>query len=311
MKKSIFVALVIAAGLQISPAYASAPPKVAVSIKPLHSIAAAIMKGVAEPELIVKGASSPHTYSMRPSDAELLQHADIVFWTGPELEAFLEKPIEALSGNTLNIPLIDDSDVIRLPPRESGTFEPHQDGDEHAGAGDHGEEVDPHFWLDPENARAIARVMTRTLGNIDPNHQAAYEANRKAFDAQMVSLEDEVSKEVAPIEGRPYIVFHDAYQYFERRFGLSAAGSITIKPEVQPGAARISEIETKLRSLGAICIFSEPQFEPRLIQTMAEESGAHRGVLDPLGADIPEGPDMYETLIKGLATGLNSCLSSS
>ena len=280
--------------------------RVVVSIKPIHSLVASVMKGAGVPDLIVKGAASPHTYAMRPSDATRLADANIVFWVGPPMEHFLAKPLETLATKANKVALIDAPGVEKLKPRTGGTFEPDRDGDAEEANGD---AADPHFWLDPENARAAVRVIADTLGKADPENAKVYEANAEQLDARLVALEARITAEMAPLKGKPFIVFHDAYHYFEKRFDLRAAGSITVDPEVQPGAARITEMEDKVRSLGAVCIYSEPQFEPKLVDTIAAGSRAQKGVLDPEGGSLSEGPELYETLLNNLAASLKNCLS--
>lgn len=285
--------------------YASAPD-VVVSIKPIHSLVASIMQGVGQPSLIVKGAASPHTYTMRPSDAEAIANAKIIFWVGKPLEKFLQKPLATLGSKAQSVELIDAPGVETLKPRVGGTFDPDRDGDEVDGGED---EADPHFWLDPENARAAARQIAQTLEKADPANAATYAANAAKLDLDLKALEDKIALELVPVKDKPFIVFHDAYHYFEHRFGVMAAGSITVSPEVQPGAARIAEMEDKVRSLGAVCIYSEPQFEPKLVDTIAEGSKAQKGVLDPEGGSLTEGPALYNALLSNLADNLKSCLS--
>ena len=183
------------------------------------------------------------------------------------------------------------------------------DHDSHAGH-EHGHgEVDPHVWLDPENARAMARVITEELVEHDPDNKAAYEANLAALNARLDSETAEIRDMLAPVKDKGFIVFHDAYQYFEKRFGLAAAGSITVSPEVIPGAERVSAIKAKIGELGATCVFAEPQFEPKLIAVVTEGTNARTGTLDPLGAALPAGPDQYFGLMNDLATSLKDCLA--
>ena len=186
----------------------------------------------------------------------------------------------------------------------------HEKHDDHDGHDDHGHEgVDPHDWLDPENAKAMVHEIEEALAKADPANAATYESNAEAVMAQLDSLVAEIDGELAPVKGRGYIVFHDAYQYFENRFGVSAIGSITVSPEVLPGAERVSDLQEKVRSLDATCVFSEPQFEPRLVATITENTNAGNGVLDPLGASIDNGPNLYFTLIRNMARSLKDCLS--
>lgn len=279
---------------------------VVTSIKPIQSLVAMVMEGVGQPALIVKGAASPHAYSMKPSDAEALSQANVVFWGGHQLEHFLEKPLSTLGANAKAVALVDAPSLTKLKPRDGGTFEPDRDGDEDQAEGD---AVDPHFWLDPENGRAALKVIATTLEQADPANAARYAENASKADSALQALENTIAADLAPVKGKPFIVFHDAYHYFEARFGVRAAGSITVSPDVQPGAARIAEMEDKVRSLGAVCIFSEPQFEPRLVDTVAAGSHALKGVLDPVGADLADGPTLYPTLLQNLATNLKDCLS--
>ncbi|HEY0124351.1 MAG TPA: zinc ABC transporter substrate-binding protein ZnuA [Rhizobium sp.] len=290
-------------------------PDVVVSIKPIHSLVAAIMDGVGTPELIVDGAASPHTYALKPSNAKALEAAKVIFWVGPGMEAFLEKPLSALGSNALVVQLDEAPGITKLKFREGGAFEAHDDGDEHAegDAHDHHdhehEEFDTHLWLDPHNAKAMTAEITTTLVAADPGNALTYEANQKALDDRLDALDAEIASTLAPVKSKPFIVFHDAYQYFERRYGVRVAGSITVSPESIPGAQRISEIHGKVADLGATCVFAEPQFEPKLVNVVLEGTSAKSGVLDPEAATLPQGPDLYFELMRGIANSLKTCLS--
>jgi len=311
-------ALAIPALLFAGSMRAADAPVVVTSIKPIHSLVAAIMEGVGEPELIVDGAASPHTYNLKPSNARALQEAKVIFWVGPGLEAFLEKPLQAL-GQDASIAELDNAPgLVKLPFREGGAFEAHDDGDEHAEAAhdakadhdhDHGA-FDTHLWLDPVNAKAMASEITTTLVAADPANALTYQANAKALDDRLTALDKEITATVAPVKDKPFIVFHDAYQYFEHRYGIRVAGSITVSPETIPGAERVSEIHRKVGELGATCVFAEPQFEPRLVDVVIEGTSARSGVLDPEAATLKAGPDLYFTLMRGIANSMKDCLSS-
>ena len=314
-------------------AHGDAP--VVVSIKPIHSLVAGAMEGVGSPTLIVKGASSPHTFSLTPSQAKNLYNAHLVFWVGHELEAFLEKPLSTLSANAKQVELLEVPGLTKHHFREGGAFEEHAHEEEHEhknehkheqntagkkdehGAHDHGshekhhdEEVDPHFWLDPENAKIIVHYVAHILSEYDPKNAALYEGNEQRLNAKLDALIGEVQNTLAPIKGKEFIVFHDAYQYFENRFDIVASGSITINPDLPPSVGRIQEIRNKIKKLGAICVFSEPQFEPKIIRTVMEGTSAKTGVLDPLGASMTDGSELYFELIRGMAHSLKDCLSS-
>ncbi len=253
----------------------------------------------------------------------------MIFWAGPSMETFLDKPIDTLGEGAKVIALGDAEGLTRLKFREGGPFEAHDHGHEghdhghddkkhdHAAeaseAGhdhDHGHgEYDLHFWLDPQNGKVLATDIAKTLGASDPEHAAQYEKNARDYGEKIDALTREIASELEPVKDKPFIVFHDAYQYFENRFGVKAAGSITVSPEKAPGAARIKEIHDKIKSLGATCVFSEPQFEPKLVKTVIDGTEARTGILDPLGAELKDGPDLYPQLIRNLADSLKTCLS--
>ena len=277
--------LLLAALLLALPQAADAAPRVVASILPVQSIAASVMAGVGVPELLLKGGASPHAYSLRPSDAALLAEADMTLWVGPGLETFLAKPIEALGGAARALELADAPGVALLPIREGGDWEAHADA---AGEG-HGVH-DMHLWLSTDNAAAMARSIADGLGAVDPGNASAYAANAAAFVEEMQALKARLAAELAPVAGRPYVVFHDAYQYFSREFGLNPVGSVTASPETPPGTARIAALRAKVEGLGAVCVFSEPQFEPRLVATLTEGTNAGTGTLDPLGDGLAPGP---------------------
>ena len=291
---------------------AMAAPNVVASIKPVHSLVAAVMAGVGEPTLIVKGSASPHTYALRPSDAQALESADVVFWTGHGMELFLADALTTLAGKAEVVELADAPGVKLLPVREGGAFEPHSDGDEaghdHAHEEHEHGEGDMHFWLDPENAKLMVTQIATTLAAADPENAGAYQANAAAELVKLDDLEAELKTTLAPVADKPFIVFHDAYQYFESRFGLSVAGSVTVTPDVTPGASRIDELKAKVETLGATCVFAEPNFKPTIINAITERTEAKSGVLDPEGGALTEGIDLYPTLLRGLATSLVDCL---
>ncbi|WP_404400142.1 zinc ABC transporter substrate-binding protein ZnuA [Pelagibacterium halotolerans] len=334
-----FIALVT------SPAVAA--PNVVASVKPIHSLVAAVMEGVGEPALLVDGAASPHGFSLKPSDAAELEDADLVFWVGEGLEAFLPGPLETLAGDATAVEMMEIEGLTVLETREGGLFEghdhdhdnetidDHHDGnddhdDHHDDAGDeHGHDedghdheehahdehdehggVDAHIWLDPQNARLMVAAIADALIAVDPENAETYNTNGLALSQELSALEDEISATLAPFRGTPYFVFHDAYHYFGARFGIEATGSFTVNPEIAPGAGRLAEIEETLNETGATCVFTEPQFSPAVVETIAEATGAKVGVLDPLGADLTDGPGLYPELMRDLASNLATCLSS-
>lgn len=304
---------------------------VVVSIKPLHSLVSAVMQGVGEPKLIVQGAGSEHSYNLKPSDARAIENAKVIFWAGPSMETFLDKPFDTLGEGAKVVALGEADGLTKLKFREGGPFEAHDHGDEghdhgaEAGAHDghdhtneasekadehhHHAEFDLHFWLDPQNGKVLVGDIAKVLGESDPEHAAQYEKNAADYAEKLDVLTKNIDSELQPVKDKPFIVFHDAYQYFENRFDVKAAGSITVSPEKAPGAGRIKAIHEKIKSLGAVCVFSEPQFEPRLVNTVIDGTEAKTGVLDPLGSELKDGPDLYPKLIQNLADSLKNCLS--
>lgn len=327
--KKIIISTITGLGLLCSTSsFAAIQDEVVVSIKPLHSLVSAVMEGVGTPKLIVQGAGSAHSYSLKPSDAAILQNAEIVFWTGKDMETFLEKPLQTLAHKAKIVPLSETDNLKLLRNREGGAFEAHEHGGEDHGhenlgheghssvAHGHGHndhhvhgQYDMHIWLDPENAKILLEKISQTLSTADPAHAQQYQDNAKHYLAQIDELEQQMAAELAPIKNKPFIVFHDAYQYLEKHFGLDVAGSITISPDRTPGAARIQQIKDKVKELKATCVFSEPQFEPRLVNTVLEGTNAKSGILDPLGADLRDGPSLYLQLMRNLAKSLNNCLA--
>ncbi len=285
---------------------AQADVYVVASIKPIHSLVSAVMQGVGEPSLLIEGAGSPHNYSLKPSQANELQKANLIFWIGHDLEAFLQRTIENIAPQAVSVPLIESHGIKTLPFREGASFEEHDHDkhDEH----DHGE-FDPHVWLDPNNAKILVAEIEEQLTKIYPKHADTFANNANTITKELDALTDEINLELKDVKSKGYIVFHDAYQYFEHRFDMSALGSVTVSPEVMPGVNRIRKLQQKVKQLEAICVFSEPQFEPKLVATITENTSAGSGVLDPLGASIEKGPQLYFKLIRNMALSIKECLS--
>ena len=306
--------IALAFGLHSGPL--AAAPQVVTDIAPVQSIAARVMAGLGEPGVILPPGASPHGYALRPSEARRLQEADLVVWVGPALTPWLAEPIAALAPGARVLALQDAPGVTLLPARSGGAFEAdeHEDGEEHGNAHGHGEAadgapLDGHLWLDPENAVAAARAIAAALGEIDPADATAYAANAEAFAAETADLVRSISARLAPLRGRPYLVFHDAYQYFEHRFGIAAAASVALQDGVSPGPARVAALRDRVMGEGIVCAFTEPQVEPRLLATIIEGSEVRTGTLDDIGASLPPGPGLYPALLRGLADNLEACLA--
>ena len=292
-----------------------ADPRVVVILKPVHGLVTGVMDSVAVPHLLLQGAFSPHEYSLRPSDAQALSEADVIVWVGEAMETFMERPLTSVSDETRIVELLHSPGMHLLETREGGVWDKQgiETGNgKHEGHQEHTtSQIDPHIWLDPENAAEIVQVVAATLSDVDPINKQVYDANKERVLAQIKSLRAELLISITPIKDRPFIVFHDAYQYLEKHLGLNAVGTITVTPERLPGTRRIISIRRKVAELGAVCIFSEPQFKPRILDSIVSETNAKAGILDPLGAGIPAGPNHYVTLMRRLVEDLKSCLGSS
>lgn len=313
--------MILVASLTLAPTFAQAAVSVVTTIKPVHSLVAGVMQGVGSPQLLIKGAASPHDFSLKPSQAAQLQDADVVFWIGDNLETSLAKPISTMAEKALRIELFDAPGVEHLKFRDGDGFkgDDHDHGEAHDRADggkddghNHGADgLDPHIWLDPENARAMVREIAESLSTADPENAASYKANADAMDRKLADLIQSTNERLAPVKGRSFIVFHDGYHYFEDRFGMPAAGAITLNPEVPAGADRVAEIHDIIKKRQAVCVFAEPQFEPKLIRVVLEGTQARSGTLDPLGAELEDGPGLYFALISGMADAMADCLSGS
>ncbi len=304
--RALSLALGMLIGLTVP---ALAAPRTVVSIKPIHSLVAGVMGTVGAPALLVSGFANPHAYSLRPSEARLLAQADLVVWVGPTLESFLVRPLASLPPGAKVLTLVDAKGLIVLPIRAGGLFErdsinSKDDDDAHAQGG-----VDGHIWLDPRNAQAIVDAVHEALSGLDPAHAQDYARNAAATKADLARLDEALARELAPVKIAPFIVFHDAYQYFEQRYGLAVAGSVTLGADTSAHARRISRLRNRIASDGVRCVFSEPQFNPALVQTVIEDTNARAGVLDHLGASLPEGPGFYDALMRQMAGALRECLA--
>lgn len=318
--RNLPICLCLAAGLLVAANAAAKPPQVVVTIKPIHSLVAAVMAGVGEPKLLITGAADEHSYALRPSDAHDLAAADIVFWVGPLLETFMPQPLATLASGARSVRLMDAQGLNLLPARQGGAWEAHDQGTGDAGAPPQGRTAAPqvnpgvvynaHIWLDPDNAKVLVQVIAAALAEADPQDAAIYRANAAATLQRLEKLDAALAEELGDLRQRPFIVFHDAYPYFENRYGLSAVGSVTLRPEIQPGARRLRELRAKILALGAVCVFGEPQFEPRLVQTLINGTAARTGTLDAIGAALQPGPDLYFALLQSLADHLRACLGN-
>ena len=298
----------------------NAEVKVVTSIKPIHSLASYLMDGVGKPDLIVDGYASPHGFSMKPSHAKMLQDADLIFWVGEDLENFLEKPLNSIAKKAEKIELMDIKGLNVLSFRERNIFDEHDDHDDHEGHSkkkkddhdDHDDheghghgEYDPHIWLDPINAKVILKEMTEHLIENDSKNVSTYKSNLdkalKDIDKLTMNVMTELNQSVSSI------VFHDAYQYFEKRFNVNILGAFTVNTDVMPGAEQLAQIREIIEHDKVSCVFSEPQFNPDIIKAVAKDMNIKTGVVDPLGATLNPGKDLYFDLIRNMSASFKGC----
>lgn len=317
-----FMLFGLAAATGISGAVRADVPRVAVDIAPVHSLVSKVMGELGAPELILPPGASPHGHSLRPSEARSLAGADIVFRVGDDLTPWMHDTIETLAAKARVVDLLDAPGTTVLEFRDTAVFghddhdehghddgdHDEQDHDEHAHADEHDHDGrDPHAWLDPGNAEAWVAVIARALSEFDPENEPVYAENAAAAISGLAALSSDISAQLEPVRGLRYVVFHDAYQYFESAFDLPAQGAIAIGDASDPGARRVSEIREAIRENGVTCIAAEPQYNPSLVRTVAGGDDIRATVLDPLGTGLEPGPDFYDNLIRSLADALLNC----
>ena len=322
IKKFSLIASLLSLFVFFTPA--NADVKVVTSIKPIHSLASYLMDGVGKPDLIVDGYASPHGFALKPSHAKMLQNADLIFWVGEDLENFLEKPLKSIAKKAEKIELMEIKGLKKLEFRERNIFEGHDDHghDEHKKEDEHKEhghkedkhddhhehahgEHDPHIWLDPMNAKVILKEMAEHLIENDQENASTYKANLKKALKDLDKLTKKVKSELN--KDFKSIVFHDAYQYFEKRFDVNVLGAFTVNTDVLPGAEQLSEIREIIEHDKVSCVFSEPQFNPDIINAVAKDMNIKTGVLDPLGATLTPGKTLYFDLISNMSKSFKSC----
>ncbi|MBC6438816.1 MAG: zinc ABC transporter substrate-binding protein [Rhodospirillales bacterium] len=349
-------------------------PNVTADIAPVHSLVARVMDGVGTPSLIVQSGATPHGYTLRPSEAEALQEADLVFWMGEDLTPWMDDAIGTLAAEAHVTTLLEADGTVLLDGREGALFEAHAHDDhaghdshddhdddhaghdshddhdddhadhdshddhdddhadhdshddhdddhadhdghddhdddhaDHDGHDDHGEH-DPHAWLSPRNAGTWLTIIAAGLSQADPDNADTYQANAAEAREELEALSTEISATLDPVRGGSFIVFHDAYQYFETDFDVPASGAISLGDASDPSPARIAEIQGRVQDEGIDCVLSEPQFNPGLVATVLDGTDANTGVMDPLGADLEPGPELYPQLLRNMANTLADCL---
>ncbi len=324
MKKILHLISQVIFAFLVTISISKADIKVVTSIKPIHSLASYVMDGVGKPDLIVDGFNSPHSFSLKPSHAKMIENADLIIWVGEDLEAFLEKPLNTIAKKSVNIELMNLNGIKKLKFREKNIFEGHDDhghGHKEKKHDDHGHghkekkhadheghahgEHDPHVWLDPVNAKVIIKEIENQLVKLDPNNSSKYKANSIKVRSELDNLMKNIKKDLN--DNLRFVVFHDAYQYFENRFGIKVLGALTVNPDVLPGAEQLSEIREVIEHKKINCLFSEPQFNPAIIKSIAKDTKIKTGVLDPLGATLNKGKSMYFELLQSMSVSFKGC----
>lgn len=296
-------------------ASAQAEVRVLTSIKPLQLIAAAVQDGIGEPEVLLPPGASPHHYALRPSDVRRVRDADLLYWIGPDMEGFLPRVL-----SSRDKPQVAVQDLPGMTLRHFGDSHDEHEHDEHEHAhagGDLGHDhdhrpgsLDAHLWLAADNARVIATRMAADLTRLDAANAARYAANLQAFEARLDALDGRIRPQLATLQGKPYFVFHEAFDYFEAAYGLKHAGVFSVLTEVQPGARHVAAMRERLQQAGPSCVFSEPPLRPRLAETLAAGLPVRLAELDALGGNLPVNARGYEQLLENLANGLSECLNS-
>ena len=285
---------------------------VVASIRPIHSLVASVLGDEGHVDLVIAGSGSPHSYSLKPSAARALQNADAIFLVGRDLETFLAKPLGELPHKARVVALNDDQSLHLLPSRENEEAD-----DDHGGKNDddhehhhHGEGgADPHSWLNPQNAIIMVTKIAKTLGEIAPDKTTIFQKNAEATIRKIKRLDSELVAILTPVQNRPYAVYHDGFQYFEKRYGLTYTQAVVALSHVTPSVAQMVKLKANLKKTGTLCLFSETWMKRKVTTTLANASGAREGVLDTLGAKLEPGPDLYFALMMNLANQMSRCLT--
>jgi zinc transport system substrate-binding protein len=277
---------------------ANATTTILATIKPLHSIVQNVLGDELKAQLLIDGANvSPHDFQFKPSDVRKVNNTDVVFLISPTLETFLD------TDSNKYISVIDSPELKLLEYNEGDHEDEHNHGHDHNDGS-----VDPHVWLSPKNAVAITQFIAKTLGERDPDNQSLYQTNADAYVQTLLELDKTISQSLETVKDKPFVVHHDAYQYFTHQYGLRQAEALTIHPEQQTSVAQVQKIRNFLKETQATCVFREPQFPDKMLRTIIEGTGTKIGVLDPIGAELEPGKDLYVNLLNALTQNLKECL---
>ncbi len=300
---STLLKILLSFSFLISYSSLNAEVKVVTTIKPIHSLVAGVMDGLGSPSLIVDGSNSPHNFSLKPSHAKMIEDAEIIFWVGEDLETFMIKSLESIANNATKVSFMDLDNITKLKFKEENILEVEgydDDHDKHAYG-----EFDAHIWLDPKNAIEIVHEIAKTLSLKDPNNKNVYYSNAEKLNHSLNELIKKINLSIN--KDARFIVFHDAYQYFEKRFDVSSAGALILNEEALPSAKRVSEIHKIIKKQNINCIISEPQFNPNIIKSIAQDSSILTRSFDPLGSSFDTNKNLYFEMILSLSNSLKDC----
>lgn len=286
-------------------------PKVAVDIPPVHSLVSKVMGELGEPKLFMQQGASPHGYTLRPSEAQTLDEAELVVWVSNDLMPWLAGPLTTLASDAEHLQLmaLDETQVLNYRDQSIDLMGTHDDhGHNHAHDHDHHDEgADPHGWLDPQNARLWLDAIARRLSVMDPENAETYQSNATQAKADVLELQVTLESQLAEQPAPRFVVFHDAYQYFEQRFNVPSEGAISLGDASDPSPARIEALQQHVRENDIQCVFSEPQFNAGIVENVFGDTPTVMGVIDPLGVELPLGPMLYDQLLRQLADALKAC----
>ena len=303
---STLLKILLSLSFLISYSSLNAEVKVVTTIKPIHSLVAGVMDGLGSPSLIVDGSNSPHNFSLKPSHAKMIEDAEIIFWAGEDLETFMIKPLESIANNATKVSFMDLDNITKLKFKEENILEVEGYDDDHDDHDDHAdEEFDAHIWLDPKNAIEIVNEIAKTLSLKDPNNKNVYYSNAEKLNHSLNELIKKINLSIN--KDARFIVFHDAYQYFEKRFDVSSAGALILNEEALPSAKKVSEIHKIIKKQNINCIISEPQFNPNIIKSIAQDSSILTRSFDPLGSSFDTNKNLYFEMILSLSNSLKDC----
>jgi len=293
--RSRFIFFIISIFLILNTAQAS----VIVTLKPIHALVSGVMADLGQPQLLLSGSETPHTFSLRPSQVKQLHQADLIVWVGPHLEHFLKKVLTTLNDKVTVLTLIEVEELTRLTRRAGGIWAQESTAES---------TIDPHIWLNPQNAQVMVKAITQSLSQVNPQQQQHYQHNSAQLLQQLEQLDQALQQQLKAVQDQPFLVFHDAYQYLEKHYQLNALGALQVSSEQKPGAQRLYQLRQMIQQSAISCVFKEPQFNNTLAQTVVEDTAARIATLDPLGIELEAGSQAYFELLKNLARSLTQCL---